>query len=229
LIDDKPVDFAGYAPENFDREFHGTVSVRRALQLSLNVPAIELLEAVGPARLVARMRRAGATPVLPDLSPPGLAVGLGGVGVTLTDLVAIHAAIARGGMAVPLTIDADHPLNLATPSKVLDERAAWYVASILAGAPGPDHVSPGSIAFKTGTSYGYRDAWAVGFDGSRVIGVWVGRPDGASVPGLIARSAAAPILFDAFARTGSLPMALPAPPRGALVASTSRLPPPLQR
>ena len=103
LIEDKPVDFAGYPPENFDREFHGTVSVRRALQLSLNVPAIELLEAVGPARLVARMRRAGAAPVLPDLSPPGLAVGLGGVGVTLTDLVAIHAAIARGGMAVPLT------------------------------------------------------------------------------------------------------------------------------
>ena len=102
LIEDKPVDFAGYSPENFDREFHGTVSIRRALQLSLNVPAIELLEAVGPARLVARMRRAGATPVLPDISPPGLAVGLGGVGVTLTDLVAIHAAIARGGMAVPL-------------------------------------------------------------------------------------------------------------------------------
>ena len=102
LIEDKPIDFAGYSPENFDREFHGTVSIRRALQLSLNVPAIELLEAVGPARLVARMRRAGATPVLPDISPPGLAVGLGGVGVTLTDLVAIHAAIARGGMSVPL-------------------------------------------------------------------------------------------------------------------------------
>ncbi len=104
LIEDKPVDFAGYSPENFDRTFRGTVSVRRALQLSLNVPAIELLEAVGPARLVARMRRAGADPVLPDISPPGLAVGLGGVGVTLTDLVAIDAAIARGGLAVPLTL-----------------------------------------------------------------------------------------------------------------------------
>ena len=104
LIEDGPVDFAGYDPENFDREFHGTVTMRRALQLSLNVPAIQLLEAVGPARLVARMRRAGATPVLSDISPPGLAVGLGGVGVTLTDLVAIHAAIGRGGQAVPLTL-----------------------------------------------------------------------------------------------------------------------------
>ena len=117
LIEDQPVDFAGYPPENFDGEFRGTVSVRQALQLSLNIPAIELLDAVGPARLVARMKRAGAAPVLPDLSPPGLAVGLGGVGVTLPDLVAIYAAIARGGTAVPLTIDAERPLNLAAPAR----------------------------------------------------------------------------------------------------------------
>ena len=179
------------------------------------MPAIELLEAVGPARLVARMKRAGAAPVLPDLSPPGLAVGLGGVGVTLTDLVAIHAAIARGGMSVPLAIDADRPPEPRTPAKVLDERAAWYVASILAGAPGPDHVSPGSIAFKTGTSYGYRDAWAIGFDGRHVIGVWVGRPDGAPVPGLIGIDAAAPILMDAFARIGAHD---PAPRRAARIS-----------
>jgi penicillin-binding protein 1C len=179
LIEDRPIDFAGYAPGNFDREFHGTVSLRRALQLSLNIPAIQLLEAVGPARLVARMRRAGAAAVLSDLSPPGLAVGLGGVGVTLTDLVAIHAAIARGGSAVPLVLHADRPLNLAAPAQVLEGRAAWYVSSVLAGAPGPNHVSPGSVAFKTGTSYGYRDAWAIGFDGKHVVGVWVGRPDGA--------------------------------------------------
>jgi penicillin-binding protein 1C len=152
LIEDRPVDFAGYAPENFDREFHGTVSVRRALQLSLNIPAIELLEAVGPARLVARMRRAGAAPLLPDISPPGLAVGLGGVGVTLTDLVAIHAAIARGGRAVPLRLDAESPLNLAAQPEVLEGRAAWQVASVLAGAAGPEGIAPGRIAFKTGTS-----------------------------------------------------------------------------
>jgi penicillin-binding protein 1C len=228
LIEDKPIDFAGYQPENFDRTFRGTVSVRRALQLSLNVPAIELLEAVGPARLVARMRRAGADPVLPDISPPGLAVGLGGVGVTLTDLVAIDAAIARGGLAVPLTFDLDRPPVSAVPAKVLDERAAWYVASILAGAPGPDHVSPGSIAFKTGTSYGYRDAWAVGFDGSHVIGVWVGRPDGAPVPGLIGIDAAAPILMDAFARLGPTTPLRAAPP-GILETGASALPGPLRR
>jgi penicillin-binding protein 1C len=228
LIEDKPIDFAGYSPENFDREFQGTVSVRRALQLSLNVPAIELLEAVGPARLVARMRRAGATPVLPDMSPPGLAIGLGGVGVTLTDLVAIHAAIARGGLAVPLSIDAEHPLNLEAPAKVLDDRAAWYVASILAGAPGPSQVSPGTIAFKTGTSYGYRDAWAVGFDGKHVIGVWVGRPDGAPVPGLMGIDAAAPILMDSFARLGGTTPLRVAPP-DIVQATAASLPQPLRR
>ncbi len=228
LIDDRPVDFAGYAPEDFDRTFRGTVTVRRALQLSLNVPAIELLEAVGPARLVARMRRAGADPLLPDISPPGLAIGLGGVGVTLTDLVAIDAAIAHGGFAVPLTLDADRPLAIHAPVKVLDARAAWYVTSILAGAPGPDIVSPGSIAFKTGTSYGYRDAWAVGFDGRDVIGVWVGRPDGAPVPGLIGIDAAAPILMDAFARLGETTPLPPAPP-GILQATSASLPAPLRR
>ena len=87
----------------------------------------------------------------------------------------------------------------------------------------------GRIAFKTGTSYGYRDAWAVGFDGKRTIGVWVGRPDGAPVPGLYGRAAAAPILFDAFARTGKLPQTLPPAPKGTLIASNAKLPPPLQR
>jgi penicillin-binding protein 1C len=227
LIEDVPVDFAGYHPENFDREFHGTVTVRRALQLSLNVPAIQLLEAVGPARLVARMRRAGAAPILSDISPPGLAVGLGGVGVTLTDLVAIHAAIARGGLAVPLSLDAEAPLALDASAQVLEPRAAWYVASILAGAPGPDHVSPGTFAFKTGTSYGYRDAWAIGFDGRHVIGVWVGRPDGAPVPGLIGVDAAAPILMDAFARLGGTTPLGAAPP-GILEASAASLPAPLR-
>src|SRR3712207_8032319 len=103
------------------------------------------------------MRRAGAQPVLPDISPPGLAVGLGGVGVTLTDLVAIHAAIARGGAAVPLTLETTGAPNFTPPAQVLDSRAAWYVSHALAGAAGPSGVSPGSIAFKTGTSYGYRD------------------------------------------------------------------------
>src|ERR1043166_4828125 len=95
-------------------------------------------------------------------------------------------------------------------------------------APPPHNGAGGRIAFKAGTSYGYRDAWSVGFDGKRTIGVWVGRPDGAPVPGLVGRAAAAPFLFDAFARAGKLPAALPGAPRGTFGAATSKLPPPLQ-
>src|ERR1700746_1369414 len=97
------------------------------------------------------------------------------------------------------------------------------------GTSRPENAVHNRIAFKTGTSYGYRDAWSVVFDGRMTIAVWVGRPDGAPVPGLIGRTAAAPILFDAFARSGKLTVALPKPPMGALVASNIKLPLPLRR
>src|SRR5262247_1926288 len=156
-------------------------------------------------------------------------MGLGGVGVTLNDLVALYAGLARLGTTLPLTERAANGEEAPPARRLLDPVAAWYVDSILLGTPPPENAAGGRIAFKTGTSYGYRDAWAVGFDGKRTIGVWVGRPDGAPVPGMVARNVAAPILFDAFARTGGLPAALPAAPRGTLVAATGRLPPPLQR
>src|SRR5260370_30238146 len=111
----------------------------------------------------------------------------------------------------------------------MDQVAAWQVGNVLMGTPPPENGVHNRVAFKTGTSYGYRDAWSVGFDGRMTIGVWVGRPDGAPVPGLVGRTAAAPILFDAFARTGKLPAALPKPPKGALVASNAKLPLPLRR
>ena len=252
LIEDRPAGFGRYVPANFDRDYQGTVTLRRALQLSLNIPAVKLLEAVGPARLVARLRRAGARPELPDLSPPGLAIGLGGVGLRLTDLVAVYGAIARGGRPMPLVEE----LPMATrgglddtgsaPSQgtggtaqaspgddrlrlpVLDERAAWQVTDILAAAPPPEAANTAGLAFKTGTSYGYRDAWALGFDGRHVVGVWVGRPDGAPVPGLTGITAAAPLLVDVFARLGPRHPLPPAPP-GVLRATTASLPPPLRR
>jgi penicillin-binding protein 1C len=228
LIEDRPTGFAGYVPTNFDREFRGTITVRRALQLSLNVPAVKVLEAVGPARLISRLRRAGAHPVLSDLSPPGLAIGLGGIGLTLTDLVKVFAAIANGGMPVALRETVGDEGRTGNESPVLDARAAWYLGSILSGAPAPANASNGRIAFKTGTSYGYRDAWALGFDGRHLVGVWTGRPDAAPVSGLVGIDAAAPILFDAFARIPD-PVPLPAPPPGVLMATTSDLPPPLRR
>jgi penicillin-binding protein 1C len=230
LIEDRPIRYGSYAPENFDLTFQGTVTVRRALQLSLNVPAVAVLDKVGASRFTARLEQAGGALVLPPGEAPGLAMGLGGVGVKLADLVALYAGIARLGTTVPLKERvATGGEEAPAPRRLLDPAAAWYVGNVLIGTPPPENAAGGRIAFKTGTSYGYRDAWSVGFDGKRTIGVWVGRPDGAPVPGLTGRSAAAPILFDAFARTGKLPAPLPPAPKGTLVAATGKLPPPLQR
>lgn len=229
LVDDRPAAFAGYTPQNFDHGFEGVITARRALQLSRNLPAVELLSAVGPSRLVQRMRRAGARPELGDRSIPGLAIGLGGLGLSLQDLVAIYAGIANGGMGKPLRIDADPAaVPAAKPgARVLSEQAAWYVSSILAGAAATTKGSPGTIAHKTGTSFGYRDAWSIGYDGAHVVGVWLGRPDGAPVAGLVGQESAVPVMQDVFARIGPA-VALPGPPPGILAASGRNLPPPLR-
>jgi penicillin-binding protein 1C len=229
LIDDRPIRFGTYAPENFDMTFQGTVPVRKALQQSLNVPAIELLDRVGSSRLSARLKQAGADLVLPKDETPGLAMGLGGVGVTLADLVKIYAGLPRLGTTVELRELITDDNAEREPRRLMDKSAAWQVANVLSGTPPPENAPHNRIAFKTGTSYGYRDAWSIGFDGRYTIGVWVGRPDGAPVPGLIGRTAAAPILFDAFARTGKLPAPLPRAPKGTLIASTAKLPLPLRR
>ncbi|WP_374619452.1 penicillin-binding protein 1C [Devosia sp.] len=230
LIEDRPTAFGGYVPVNFDGLNRGTVSIRQALTESLNIPAVIVLDAVGTPRMISRMRRAGAEPRLPGNTAPGLAIGLGGVGVTLRDLVSIYAAIARGGTPVRLHDGAsDVPGLSADAAPVLDPVAAWYIADILAGVPPPLNGTPGRIAFKTGTSYGYRDAWAVGFDGSTVIGVWVGRPDGEPVPGIAGMVAAAPILFESFDRLGRPLVALRDAPAGVLFAANPDLPGPLRR
>jgi penicillin-binding protein 1C len=139
----------------------------------------------------------------------------------------LYAGIARLGNTVPLIERAGTERMEAR--RLMDPVAAWYLGHVLLGTPPPENAAGGRIAFKTGTSYGYRDAWAVGFDGKRTVGVWVGRPDGAPVPGLIGRAAAAPILFDAFFRTGALPAPLMPAPAGAVIAATGKLPPPLRR
>src|SRR5438105_4407748 len=228
LIDDRPIRFGSYAPENFDMTFQGTVPVRKALQLSLNVPAIALLDRVGASRLSSRLRQAGGNLVLPKDEAPGLAMGLGGVGVTLQDLAQLYVGLARLGTTRALR-EIMTAKDDREPMRLMDQAAAWQVGNVLLGTPPPENGVHNRIAFKTGTSYGYRDAWSVGFDGRITIGVWVGRPDGAPVPGLVGRTAAAPILFDAFARTGKIPAALPKAPKGALIAGNAKLPLPLRR
>ena len=226
MLEDRPARYGIYIPENFDMSFQGMVSARKALQLSLNVPAVELLSALGPQRFLSRLRDAGVSVAMPkEGGAPGLAVGLGGLGITLQDLTRLYVGLARGGDVPELRVrtNADH----APSSRLVEPVAAWYVADTLLGAPPPLNAVPGRIAYKTGTSYGYRDAWAVGFDRKHTIGVWVGRADNGAVPGLVGRSVAAPILFDAFARIGLDPRPFPQPP-DAIVATSPHLPPPLR-
>ncbi|MFT4150039.1 MAG: penicillin-binding protein 1C [Paracoccaceae bacterium] len=226
LIDDRPVLFGTYAPQNFDRQYRGTVRVREALQMSLNIPAVALTDAIGPERLLSALDQAGVRAVLPG-GKPGLAIALGGLGVTLEDLVQLYAAIARGGVVLPLAhrMDGDRPEG----QRLLTPAAAWQVGDILAGLAPPPGAPANRLAYKTGTSYGHRDAWAIGFDGRHVVGVWLGRADGTPVPGAFGAELAAPVLFRAFQRVSpALAPQPPAPPETLLVAN-AQLPQPLQR
>jgi penicillin-binding protein 1C len=227
LLEDRPARFGFYAPQNFDLTFQGEVTARRALQWSLNVPAVELLNEVGPARFLARLRNAGASIALGDDAAPGLAIGLGGLGIRLVDLVRLYAGLARGGRVPDLVEWRDAPPAAPHDARITEPVAAWYVFDILRGAPPPQNAIGGRIAYKTGTSYGYRDAFAIGYDRATTIGVWVGRADNGAVPGLVGREVAAPILFDAFARLGGTREPLPEPPH-VLKASSANLPPPLR-
>jgi penicillin-binding protein 1C len=224
LIQDRPVRFARYAPKNFDDRYRGAVTVREALQLSLNIPAVKMLAAIGPSRLSSRIRQAGFTFDVPR----NLTVALGGVGLKLEQLAGVYTALARGGEPLELQYLRDGAaLRHAPPAALLSPAAAWYVADILQGAPPPAHAKAGGIAFKTGTSYGYRDAWAAGFDGRYVVAVWLGRPDGTPTPGMTGLTKAAPMLFDIFAQIGPNRVPLPAAPSGVIAATTATLPPPL--
>ncbi|MEO0773284.1 MAG: penicillin-binding protein 1C [Pseudomonadota bacterium] len=226
LIHDRPVSFAGYAPQNFDGAFRGELTVSDALRQSLNIPVILLMDEIGPAHLMAALRKSGARPALPG-DQPGLAVALGGVGVSLTDLVQLYAMMAQGGTARDMRWRMD--VDPGDGNRVISRRAAWQVGDILASLAPPPGAPRGRIAYKTGTSYGHRDAWALGFDGTHVAGVWIGRADGTPVPGAFGGELAAPILFEAFGRVKSIPDPLPAPPPDTLILSTAELPQPLRR
>ena len=203
VMEDLPRRFGDWAPENFARGFSGHVTAASALRQSLNLPAVALMEALGPLRFASALKQLGAPPRLPPGAGAALPLALGGAGLTLRQLVGVTAAIGDGGRAGPLRA-LPGPLPAGEP--VVRASAAEAVAAILT-QPFPEGGPPG-IAWKTGTSWGGRDAWAVGFDGRHAAGVWVGRPDGTAIPGATGRSLALPVLARVFG-------ALPAAPRPA--------------
>ncbi len=221
---DRPTRFGRYAPQNFDGQFRGDVTARAALAQSLNIPPVALTDALGPDRLMAAMRAFGAEPVLPG-GKPGLAVALGGVGLSLEDIARIYAGLAQLGISVPVS---NQRIDTAPARRVLAPRAAWQVGDILRGIV-PPAGAPAGLAFKTGTSYGHRDAWAFGYDGGHVIGVWIGRPDGTPVPGAFGSDNAAPLLFEAFGRLKPTFDPAPPPPADTLIVTTAELPTPMRR
>jgi penicillin-binding protein 1C len=199
LLIDAPQSFGGYRPGNFDAAFNGPVGAAEALRLSLNVPAVDLLDRVGPIRFAARLANAGVTLRLPRGVMPNLTVILGGAGARLEDLVGAYAALNREGVAGRVRYRTDDPL---VERRVMSEGAAWIVRTILEAHPrpgyAPDTFDPGRhprIAWKTGTSYGFRDAWAIGSTRDHTVGVWIGRPDGTPLPGQYGAVTALPLMF----------------------------------
>jgi penicillin-binding protein 1C len=199
LIDDAPLRIADYAPHDFDREFHGTVSATEALQQSYNLPAVALLDWIGPARFAAGLRQAGAHLLLPGGAAATLPLALGGVGVNLWDMQMLYTGLGAKGIAGPLRLVRDDPLAPGVP--IMTAKAAGQICRMLRNAPVPDGISADrvrQIAYKTGTSYGFRDAWAFGVTPTLSAGVWIGRADGTPRPGAFARVVAAPVLFRLF-------------------------------
>ena len=205
VVGDNFINVGGYTPENFDKTFRGEVLVREALMQSLNTVAVLLLNEIGPERFLARLRAAGANVELPDPhKPAGLPIALGGLGISLENLARLFAAIGNGGRSHALRYLASTSLD--TGALLMPPASAWAVTDILADMPPPRGgialvAADGGrrVAYKTGTSYRFKDAWAVGFDAEHVIAVWVGRPDGIGRSGETGATNAVPIMYRVFA------------------------------
>lgn len=232
LVEDVPVRFRDWLPRNFDRDHQGAVTVRRALQQSLNVPAVLALEKVGPQRFLSTLRTAGAAPGL----PPGdtgnsLGVALGSATISPLEMAGLYSGLANGGGFAPPQVRRDRPKP--EPLRLIGPTAAWYVSDVLAEAPLPEGFAAlpvalreRRIAFKTGTSAGYRDAWAAGYSANWTVVVWVGHADGTPRPGQLGRLSALPILFKAYGRLPAEDNRATRPPADAIkVASHRELPP----
>nr|WP_314927789.1 penicillin-binding protein 1C [Aeromonas piscicola] len=204
LLSDAPRLGSDYRPANFTGAFQGPVTLTRALQQSLNVPAVQVLEALGPDTLVNRLDNAGVRLALSD--KPNPAIALGAAGIRLEQLVALYSSLTRQGqVAMPVWLAGQK----AVSRPLLSPGAAWIIWQILSSQGRADQPFASEatgrvnrLAWKTGTSYGYRDSWALGVSGRWTLGVWLGRPDGTPLPGFYGQSAAVPLLLSVYSRLG---------------------------
>ena len=198
LMVDAPQSFGGYAPGNFQAAFSGAVSVSEALQRSLNIPAVDLLDRYGATRFATTLRAGGVKLRMEQGAEPNLSLILGGGGTTLEELVGAYRAFAAGGVAGKPRIIPTAP---KVEARLMSESAAWVIRDILEAGGRPDRPfdeggSRVKLAWKTGTSFGFRDAWALGVTDRYTLGVWIGRPDGTPNPGFFGANSAAPLAKD---------------------------------
>lgn len=204
LMKDLPRRFGGFAPENFDQRFTGPLSARAALIQSRNVPAVELASQLTQPDFYQFLQSAGVS--LPKPSEHyGLALTLGGAEVSMSELVSLYAALANRGEQRELQYLKDDGAEVEKPRRLFSPEAAFMVLDMLRDTPAPDVIklpqlatARHQIAWKTGTSWAFRDAWAVGISGPYVLAVWLGNFDGAGNPALVGRTAAGPLLFQLF-------------------------------
>ncbi len=201
LMKDSPRRYGGFTPENFDQRFLGPVSAHDALILSRNLPAANLQARLVDPGFHGFLKQAGISRLRPA-SFYGLALSLGGVEVSMLELVELYAALANGGRLQPVQMLKEHSAK-TPPQRILSPEVSFLVLDILKDNPPPEShrvplsAAPGNqVAWKTGTSHGFRDAWAVGVCADTVIAVWVGNFNGKGNRAFIGRSAAGPLLFD---------------------------------
>src|SRR6185312_7579364 len=227
LMSDAPTMFGDYAPKDFEGTFQGSITARDALRMSLNIPAVMVLDRVGPLTFTTNLQNAGATLDFPaGETAPSLPVALGGLGISLADITMLYSGIANGGEVRPLRYIQGTPDGAS--HRIFGPVAAFYLKQILRGVALPDGWAMGQginrarqVGFKTGTSYGYRDAWSVGFSNDYTVGVWVGRADGSPRAGHVGRDDAGPILFKTFDLLPPDRHGKPARPKDAIVAANA--------
>ncbi len=203
MLADVPVNFSGYAPQNYDEEYHGKVTVEFALAQSLNIPAVKILEETGTEIMVSTLAEANFKNITKNKNNLGLSLILGGCGVSLEEMVGMYSAFAHNGIYQNVRWVRDD--SMVIKKALMTDDAAFMITEILTQLERPDFPNNWqsssklpTVAWKTGTSYGRRDAWSIGFNSDFTIGVWVGNFSGEGVPELTGANAATPLLFSIF-------------------------------